>query len=269
MDRLIAGKTMATNLLLHLFGDLKESMEVLAPHGWQASNYYQLVHPDVARLYQEALQQYENWRHFLGKNKLPPTLNEIQAEFRERPCYPSDELTSLLGECIWNIFSNNHTIIGPKGEVFDLGSFRGSARFIAELINRFYPSPRVTYDYLDFYCAGWLHHDRTDLTLVYKLLFSRLQKKQCTWSYTFPRTYLFNLGKEKQDQAVDPKNYDPARALQREMKKEKREQEMETFRQNLDDDYEQRKENAKFHPPPESVVAYHEVYGKWPEGWIF
>lgn len=269
MDQHIASTTKASNLLRYLFGDQKETMKVLAPKGWPASAYYKLAHPDAARLYQEAIQQYENWKRWLGIKKAPPSLDEIQAEYQERPCYPEDELTSLLGECIWNIFSNNHTVMGPEGEAYHLGSFRGSGRFIAEFINQYYPSQRVTYGYLDFYCAGWLHHARADLTPVYSLMFGRLQEKHCTWIYSFPRTYLIDLGKKEQDRADKHETYDPAEALQRDLQKKKKAQELKDFRQSLDDDFEQRKEEARFSPPPEPVTAYRQMYGEWPKGWIF
>jgi hypothetical protein len=45
MDRLPAGETAKTELLLHLFGDLAATMQLLAPKGWPASVCYQLQHP--------------------------------------------------------------------------------------------------------------------------------------------------------------------------------------------------------------------------------
>ena len=98
MGRVIANEPVATQLLLHLFGDLRKTIETLAPEGWEASEYFQLEHPTVVRLHQEMLQHHENLMGLTGKHDLPPTLEEVQAEFQEQACYPIEELTKLLGE---------------------------------------------------------------------------------------------------------------------------------------------------------------------------
>jgi len=244
-------------------------MNQLAPEGWENSPYYRLQHPTVEQLYQESTDFHKSINQLLKESEPPPTREEIEADYEERPCYPRDELLQLLGECVWNIFSNNHSVIGQEGEEYNLGSFRGSGRFIAEFINQQYPFERIVYDYLDFYCAGWAHHDRADLTPVYALFFQRLRERSCDWVYSFPRTYLVDLSQKEEEAGNDIEEYNPEEAMRRDMERRERHKEVEDFRRELDEGNEEAKEKAKYEPPPEIIRAYRQVYKKWPEGWIF
>lgn len=263
-----AGHTEAIQLLLNLFGNEEATMAQLAPEGWENSPYYRLQHPTVDQLYLESIDFHNNANQLLKKDESPPTREEIEADYEERLCHPRDELLQLLGECVWNIFSNNHSVIGPEGEEYNLGSFRGSGRFIADFINRHYPSDRIAYDYLDFYCAGWAHHDRADLTPVYALLFQRLRERFCDWVYSFPRTYLIDLGQKKEDVSDDTERYNPEEAMRKDLERKERQKEVDDFRRELEEGYEEAKEEAKYELPPAIIRAYREVYGKWPEGWV-
>jgi hypothetical protein len=247
-------------------------MHILAPQGWEKSPYYRLLHPTLEQQYQEALDWHENLKGGGQKKKeeekSPPTLEEIKEKYEEKPCYPFDELIQMLGECVWNIFSNNHTVVGPEGEEYDLGSFRGSGGFIADFINEHYPSERISYDYMDFYCAGWHHHRRADLTAVYALLFRRLREKHFDWIYSFPRTYHIDLSHFKDEQPDEPTEYDPEKAMQDELEKEEQQRQLADLQRSLDEAYEEAKEAAKYNPPPEIIQAYRELYGRFPDGWV-
>ncbi|CAN5908484.1 hypothetical protein BH11GEM2_BH11GEM2_13210 [soil metagenome] len=42
------------------------------------------------------------------------------------------EVVQLVGLILWDVFSNSHSVVDADGVEFHLGSFRGSAGFIAE-----------------------------------------------------------------------------------------------------------------------------------------
>jgi hypothetical protein len=37
----------------------------------------------------------------------------------------------LVGQCLWNILSDNHEVLAADGRVLDIGSFRASGGFLA------------------------------------------------------------------------------------------------------------------------------------------
>lgn len=45
-------------------------------------------------------------------------------------------IVELIGQALWDVFSNNHTVIDADGTAYDLGSFRASAGFIADSIKQ-------------------------------------------------------------------------------------------------------------------------------------
>lgn len=47
---------------------------------------------------------------------------------------PDEEVTDLVGMCLWDIFSDNHEVITADGRVADLGTFRGSSAFLDEYL---------------------------------------------------------------------------------------------------------------------------------------
>jgi len=139
----------------------------------------------------------------------------------------------LVGRCLWDIFSDNHEVLGPDGRIVDIGSFRGAGSFLAELANvqighergaaekrdmaRFErlaalgsdvsvekimamvsegESPDRPYDYMDFYMGTQTVAHRADLTPVYQMIFRRLQAADCDWRYTFPRLHLVSFRRE-------------------------------------------------------------------------
>ena len=66
-----------------------------------------------------------------------PTLDEIAGDFRERPIEVEPEVRELVGQCLWDVFSDGHEVVSLEdGRVLDLGSFRGSGGFLAEYLNR-------------------------------------------------------------------------------------------------------------------------------------
>ena len=54
---------------------------------------------------------------------------------------------SIYGDCIWDIFSNNHTVYNKYLESYDLGSFRGSGSFIDDGIDKIKLIPERHFNY--------------------------------------------------------------------------------------------------------------------------
>lgn len=177
----------------------------------------------------------------------------------------------LLGRALWDVFSNNHTVLDPEGDACDLGSFRGSAGFIAKAINRFCPELDRRYDYLDFYMGAALVTDGKRLRPVYRWIFERLADRGFDWRYTFPQIYIFGLpGGSDAGQGHDPEDflsYDPSDALRDETEREERDRDVRAIREEFRRQNEEAIRRARREPLPPVVAAYRDVYGRLPEGW--
>ena len=198
-----------------------------------------------------------------------PTLDEVSRDFREHPVETHREVPELVGQCLWDVFSDGHEVIGPDGRVLDLGSFRASGAFLAETMNRQTGSEH--YDYLSFYMGtAWIAH-RADLTPVYRMIFRRLRSRQLDWVYHFPRLHAVDLRplKEAIDQGHEPDwlNYSPSEALAKEQEQSEQDKNLADLRESLDAGYHEAIEEALKGPPPPTVRAYQEVYGDFPHGW--
>lgn len=214
----------------------------LAPAGWASSPLSCVFHPSSEQIHEESVRMRENLREVFksqrksaeaeesSKPSEPPTLEQVRSEYQPRPLEPEREVRELVGMCLWDIFSDNHEVFAPDGRVVDLGSFRASGGFIAEVVNRgmgvdpgaaeeremarlqrmigIQPSdiPSLLaelaaereqadriYDYLDFYMGTQTIAHRADLTPVYNMIFRRLRLLDCDWQYHFPRLLLVDL----------------------------------------------------------------------------
>ena len=94
------------------------------------------------------------------------------------------ELAEIVGICLWDIFSGGHEVIGPDGRWLDIGSFRGAAGFIADLLNEQLETQR--YGYLDFYLGTIWKPMRADVSAVYQMIFHRLRRRELDWVFHFP-----------------------------------------------------------------------------------
>jgi hypothetical protein len=61
-----------------------------------------------------------------------------------------EEVTELVGLCLWDLFSDNHEVIVADGRVADIGSFRGAGAFLDEYLTRERDGWRDG-DYMRFY----------------------------------------------------------------------------------------------------------------------
>ncbi len=219
-------------------------LQELAPGGWERSPLLALCHPSLAQVFEESLRIHRNLCSLHRPDDtrpLPPepTLDEVARDFRDRPVEAEREVRELVGQCLWEIFSDSHEVVGPDGRVLDLGSFRASGGFLAEYLNR--RSGVEQYDYLDFYMGTAWVAQRADLTPVYRMIFGRLRGRGLDWVYHFPRLYAVNLRplEEAMDRKDEPDwlNYSPSEALAREEEEEERDRNLAELRESLDEGY--------------------------------
>ena len=259
------------HLLRTLFDQPEQIMSELAPAGWSNSPLRLIAHPTAGQQYEESIRFHQNVSGLFGKKSEQPEPPEPRPEdFVTDPPeagHPMDELIKLLGDCVWLIFSNNHTVYDTTGQQYDLGSFRGSGRFVADFLNAHYPPTSGAYDYLDFYCAGAFTFDRADTTPVFELLFRRVRAAGCDWEYAFPRISLVDLSGLREDtQPDDPARYNPVKAMEQQMEAGQKKAEMNRLQEKLDESYREEYEAAKYKLPPPEVRAYRNIYGQLPQG---
>ncbi len=127
-----------------------------------------------------------------------------------------------MGLATYDIFSNNHKVIGSDGKIYDFGSFRGSGRFIADYFNETFDDLSQEYNYMDFYMGTIGIQSRANLMPFYEFIFSKLKELNCDWNYFFPRLFLIDP-KKAFESAVDnnPENYDPEQAMLKEIESSK------------------------------------------------
>jgi len=233
-----------------------------------------VFHPSLAQSYEEALRLHRN----LGQLRKPndqhperpePTFDEIASNFREHPIEVEREVRELVGQCLWDVFSDSHEVVALDRRVLDLGSFRASGDFLAEILNQQVGAKQ--YDYLAFYLGTIWAAQTADLTPVYRMIFRRLRGRQLDWVYHFPRLYAVDLRPLKkaldQKQGPDWMNYSPSEALAKEQEEKEHDQSLAELRESLDAGYSEAVQEALNGPPPTTVLAYEEVYGCFPGGW--
>ncbi len=247
----------------------------LTPEGWQASPLARAFHPTVEQQWKEAVRMHRNLQELTRNRAEPdakpePTLDEIVRDHIEPVWEPERELRELVGLCLWDVFSDNHEVIGPDGRVADTGSFRGSGGFIADYLNVRLGTSQ--YDYIDFYMGTIWLVGRTDLFPVYRLIFQRLKTQGGAWRYHFPRLFVADMRPlldEMRNEAGRPewKTYSPSQAIAQETEHQRHDEELARLRQELDDAHRAEVERARTHPPPTIVRAYEAAYGHFPQGW--
>jgi hypothetical protein len=249
-------------------------LQELAPGGWENSPLLATFHPSLEQVFEETSRLHRNLaglRKPDERHPLPPepTLEEVAKDYRESPVEAAREVAELVGQCLWDLFSDNHEVVAPDGRVLDLGSFRASGGFLADLLNRQTGTDR--YDCLDFYMGTSWVAQRADFGPVYRMIFRRLRGRRLDWVYHFPRLYAVNLAplKEALEKKDEPEwlNYSPSEALAKEEEETAREWQLAELRESLDQGYRESVEEALKRPPPTTVLAYQGVYGRFPRGW--
>lgn len=245
----------------------------IAPERWENSPLTAVFHPSPEQVYEETCRIHRNLDSLgmkRGREPRPePTLEEVKASFRETPLEPEREIGELVGQCLWDVFSDNHDVLADVGRVIDIGSFRAAGEFLAERRNE--QTGRVNYDYMDFYLGTSWIAQRADLSPVYRMIFRRLRLHGMDWVYHFPRLYLTDFRPLqralKEEQQPEWAQYSPEAALCQEREEEEREQGIAKLRADLDEAHREALEAAQDSSPPKSVSAYRVIYGDWPRGW--
>ena len=251
-------------ILNNIFDNSKTLLELIAPDGWRNSDYIRFFHPTPEQQYEENTAMTKNL------NKIARNQTPIEAYNPDN--YPPDDLNNISEEkefqkvlalSVYDIFSNNHEVYNKDGKVYDLGSFRGSGRFIAEYLNSRNPETNH-YDYLDFYMGTIWIEKRADLLPFYEFIFQILKKEACDWNYCFPRIYLLDLSSDETKEIENPVDYKPEEAMANEIERLNRKKESEKFQNELDESFEKEYEEAKYRPLIPIVQAFKNIYNRLP-----
>lgn len=213
-------------------------MTEVAPQGWLASPLMSYFHPP-------------------GHEQVPSSVE------------PQRELRELVGRCLRDIFSDNHEVVAADGRLVDLGSFRGSAGFIADYFNR--EIGQSKYDYMDFFMGTGWWPQRADPTPVYTMIFRHLREAGCNWRFVFPGLGIVNLQPLRDaldaNEKSDWQDYDPSAELAKEQQCQEEEEKRRAMQESLDALNREMQDTMRSGPPPATVLAYQTVFGCLPDGW--
>ncbi len=144
----------------------------ITPNGWANSEFVFFLHPTPQQQYAEYIRMRDNINR-LTKKKDVEDKNIEQSDFKQDDLTGlngMDEFLFLLGLCVYDIFSNNHEVVAPDKKIYDLGSMRGSGRFIADFLNNESKDSKK-YDYIDFYMGTIWVSERGTLLPFYEFVF--------------------------------------------------------------------------------------------------
>jgi hypothetical protein len=122
-------------------------------------------------------------------------------------------------------------------------------------------------DYLRFYLGTIWISRRADLMAVYAMIFRRLKAMGADWAYHFPELGIVELAPADDDADRPDKEYSVSQAAVTELEAQQRRVEVERFRAELREMNARARKDAMDRPPPATVRAYREVYGRDPRGW--
>jgi hypothetical protein len=248
-----------------------------APDGWEKSPLLACFHPSVEQVFKEQLQVHRNIEELvrIRREREPnnpelapraePTLEEVRAEWKESPVIMAEEVTELMGQCLWDVFSDNHEVIASDARVVDIGSFRGASAFLDEYLAGLTESGRQE-GYMHFYMGSIWTSGRADLEPVYRMIFRRLKALGADWDYHFPELGIVDLSPLR-EAAEKPEDYSPSEAFAKEQEEKERQAELERVRGELAEIGEKARQEALDRPAPPTVRAYQEIYGRDPKGW--
>ncbi|MGH9255332.1 MAG: hypothetical protein ACRD3C_12275 [Vicinamibacterales bacterium] len=252
-------------------------LDEIAPDGWEHSPLLACFHPSVERVFEEQVLMHRNLEELRLMRRRPddvasavsspePTLDEVQREYHPEPVQQNEEVTELVGLCLWDIFSDNHEVIAADGRVADIGSFRGAGAFLGEHVTRDRDRWREG-DYLRFYLGTIWIAGRADLTPVYVMIFRRLKALGAGWVYHFPELGLVELAPPDEGPEQPPTSYSVSEGAVAELKAQQHGAEVQRFRAELAEMNARAREEALDRPLPATVRAYRQVYGGDPRGW--
>jgi hypothetical protein len=231
----------------------------IASEGWAHSPLLACFHPSVEQLFDERLgihRNLEEWRR-LGRRRggttaveprPEPTLEDVRRRYAPSPVNEDEEVTELVGLCLWDTFSDNHDVMVADGRVAHIRSFRGAGAFLDEHLTRDHDGWREG-DYLRFYMGTIWISRRADLTLVYAMIFRRLKTIDADWVYHFPELGIVELASVDDDVDKPDKPYSVSQAAVAELNAQQRRAEVERFRAELREANARAREEAMDQPP--------------------
>lgn len=257
----------------------EDVLNEIAPEGWKYSPLLSCFHPSAEQLFKERLQIHRNIEGFIKAMRkrsdqathVPrpePKLEEIRAEWKETQVNIADEVTELVGNCLWDVFSDNHDVVAADGRRVDIGSFRGASAFLDGYLRRAsgeIPSWKEG-DYMHFYMGTIWIGGRTDLIVVYSMIFRRLKQLGADWVYSFPEIYFANFSSLKAE-FKEPSMYSPSEGWKASQEEEKHQAELEKLQAELNEINVQSRKEAMDMPVPSTVRGYQYVYASNPRGW--
>jgi hypothetical protein len=255
----------------------QDVLDEIAPEGWEQSPLLACFHPSVERVFEERMRvrrNLENLRRIMGPRDAgsapdpPPELilEDVRKDFETSPVQQEDEVTELVGLCLWDTFSHNHEVTAADGRVADIGSFRGAATFIDEHLTRGSDDPYGG-DYMHFYMGTIWIGQRADLVPVYTMIFSRLKAIGADWAYSFPELGIVELPSGHADSASPRSGYSVSEGAVAELDVQRDRAAVQRLRADLEQANARAREEALDREAPATVRAYHQVYGRDPRGW--
>ena len=255
----------------------QDVVDQIAPQGWEQSPLLACFHPSVERIFEERLllrRNLERLRRLRRRSdgtvadgaSPEPTLEDVRKEYEPSPVEQDDEVTQLVGLCLWDTFSDNHEVIAADGRVADIGSFRGAGAFIDEHLTRDHEGFREG-DYMRFYMGTIWIGQRADLAPVYAMIFSRLKAVGADWVYHFPELGIVEFSSRDDDSAPSAPGYSVTQRAVAELNAQRHRAEVQKRRAELEDMNAHAREQAMNREPPATVRAYRRVYGCDPRGW--
>ena len=254
----------------------------VAPEGWKQSALLACFHPSVERMFEERVQIHRNLEALWSARQRrdnpaeapepprpEPTMEDVRREYQRQPVRPDEELTELVGQCLWDVFSDNHEVVAADGRVVDIGSFRSASAFLDEYVSGGSGGSGETWcagDYMRFYMGTIWISERADLVSVYAMIFRRLRSLGADWVYHFPEIHVVDLGALRRD-TEQASRYSASEGAVAELEAQERQAELERLRSELAVSNAAAREEAMEAPPPATVRAYRHVYGRDPRGW--
>lgn len=256
-------------ILRFIFKDAEQFYNKIAQNGLKNTDLVLFLRPTAEQQNEEHITLINNINRLTKKSKQKDEEVKIsdftQDDLTDISEY--DEFFYILGLSTYDVFSNNHEVIGEDDRIYDLGSFRGSGGFIADYFNGSFPDNSKKYDYIDFYMGTIWIKGRGTLTPFYEYIFQKLKEFNCDWKYSFPRLHLIDP-KKIFDTSNDVKmeDYAPEKALEKQLEQDEIDNRTKKFQEELKKIYHEEFEEAKYKPLSQIVQAYKTIYGQLPNG---
>jgi hypothetical protein len=250
----------------------------IAPSEWKSSPLFACFHPSPEQVLAELLRMHRVSQELSALSQnitveepecpavVEPTIEQVLAEWDDHPVNLTDEVTEIVGESLWDIFSDNHNVVAADGRVVDIGSFRAASAFL----DQYLAGSKIQWDaghMSRFYMGSIWISGRADLTPVYRMIFRRLKLLGADWEYFSPLLHLVDLSHLSPAAEKKQGPYSPSEAFARDQEERQQQVDLEHARAELEDAHKQARREAMAKPPPATVRAYQQAFDRNPKGW--